>query len=213
MLREFLNRLLSTAFMRLLPVTTLAIALVIGAAREARAQVFISPFFASSFGGNVGCQRWVVARPGVNCVDGSNNFGVTVGAMWHFIGFEEEVAYRPDVLGNIPTIGLSSGVLTLMSNVMLAPEIGPVRPYVLGGIGLIHPRITEGISFRRDDGIDGGGWDVGGGVMVFFGKHVGVRGDIRYIRAFQTLVDVNAVPGDGKLDFGPRANFGLVLKF
>jgi hypothetical protein len=213
MMCEFPIRQSRTVFMRLLPVATLSIALVIGTAREAGAQGFISPFFASSFGGNVGCQRWVAAGLGVNCVDGSNSFGVAVGAMWHFIGFEEEVAYRPDFLGNIPTTGLSSRVLTFMSNVMLAPEIGPVRPYVLGGIGLIHTRIPEGTSFRRDDGNDGGGWDVGGGLMVFFGKRVGLRSDIRYIRAFQTVVDSRFVPGDADIDFGPRASFGLILKF
>jgi len=208
---EFPNRLPRTGFIRLLPVATLAIALVIGGARETRAQGFVSPFIASSFGGNVGCQG--TGRAGVSCVDGSVNVGVTVGAMWHFVGFEEEVAYRPDFLGNISSIGWSSSALTFMSNVMLAPEIGPVRPYVLGGIGLIHPRIDEGISFRRSDGNDGGGWDVGGGLMVFLVKRVGVRSDIRYIRAFGTLVSVNAIPGDGHIDFGPRASFGLVLKF
>jgi len=146
---EFPNRLPRTGFIRLLPVATLAIALVIGGARETRAQGFVSPFIASSFGGNVGCQG--TGRAGVSCVDGSVNVGVTVGAMWHFVGFEEEVAYRPDFLGNIPSIGWSSSALTFMSNVMLAPEIGPVRPYVLGGKLRAYAVLAETRWFATPD--------------------------------------------------------------
>ncbi len=93
---------------------------------------------------------------------------------------------------------------------MLAPKIGLVRPYVLGGIGLIHARIMTGLSAPADEGNDGGGWDVGGGVMAFSGK-LGVRGDIRYIRAFQT--PVRTLPGNANIDYGPRISFGLILKF
>jgi hypothetical protein len=146
-------------------------------------------------------------------VDGSQNFGVAVGAMWHIIGFEEEVAYRPDVFGNAPSVGLSSSVLTFMSNVILAPKIGSVRPYVLGGIGIIHPRFIRGISAIADTGNESGGWDVGGGVMVFFGKRVGVRSDIRYVRSFGNLLGASAFSADGDVDFGGRVSFGLVLKF
>ena len=199
--------------MRLLPVAALAVALSIGAAQEAGAQGFVSPFIGSNFGGNAGCQGSGTIAPRGHCVDGSANYGVAVGAMWDLIGVEEEVAFRPDFLGNAPSIGLSSSVLTFMTNVILTPKIGRVRPYVLGGIGLIHPRVIEGISFTRDDGNESGGWDVWGGVLVFLGNRVGMRSDIRYIKAFHTLVSVGTLPGDAAIDLGPRASFGLVLKF
>jgi hypothetical protein len=196
---------------RWLSVAALAVAFAFGPTREARAQGFISPFIGSNFGGNVGCRGSGRAGPGIACQDGTLNVGGAVGAMWDLLGFEEEVAYRSNFLGNAPSVGLSSSVVTFMSNAMLAPKIGSVRPYVLGGIGLIHARIMTGISAPKDVGNDGGGWDVGGGVMGFFGERVGVRGDIRYIRAFQT--PVGTLPNDANIDYGPRISFGLILKF
>ena len=57
------------------------------------------------------------------------------------------------------------------------------------------------------------GWDVGGGAIVFFGQHIGVRGDIRYFHAFQDLNVLVGVLGEGtKLDFG-RASASLVFRF
>ena len=61
-------------------------------------------------------------------------------------------------------------------------------------------------------------WDVGGGLMVFFGEHVGIRGDIRYYHTFQALDLLNLpnVPDLGldgkKLDFA-RTGVALVFKF
>jgi hypothetical protein len=56
------------------------------------------------------------------------------------------------------------------------------------------------------------GWDVGGGVFIFFGEHVGVRGDIRHFHSFEDLTIAGIPLGDTSLDFG-RASAALVLKF
>ena len=56
------------------------------------------------------------------------------------------------------------------------------------------------------------GWDVGGGLMIFFGDNVGIRGELRYYHAFQDL-DLLGIPlGNTKLDFG-RAGAGVVFRF
>ena len=58
---------------------------------------------------------------------------------------------------------------------------------------------------------DGLGVDIGGGLMGFFGDHVGARVDIRYIRA--------VTAGESVFDFEfekfnfVRATGGLVLRF
>ena len=67
-----------------------------------------------------------------DCEDKRLNAGVTLGAMGNVFGFEEEFAYAKDFFGSAP--GLSSSVLTVMSNVMLIPNVGPVRPYALAGL-------------------------------------------------------------------------------
>jgi hypothetical protein len=54
------------------------------------------------------------------------------------------------------------------------------------------------------------GWDIGGGLNIFFAHSVGVRGDVRHLR---TLQDVTlGVFGTDKVDFW-RASAGLVFRF
>jgi opacity protein-like surface antigen len=181
-----------------------AIGITVGTATQARAQGFISPLIGYDFGGDAGC-------PSLNnCEDKKINVSVSFGTMGNVLGFEEEVAYAPDFFGNAP--GLSSSVLTLMSNVMLVPNLGPVRPYVLAGIGLIktHVELTPASVFTTDD--NNLGWDIGGGLILLVGEHVGVRGDLRYFHAFQDLDVLGFTLGNSKLNYG-RASAGVVLKF
>jgi len=54
------------------------------------------------------------------------------------------------------------------------------------------------------------GWDIGGGLNIFFGHTIGIRGDVRHLR---TLQDVTlGVFGNDKVDFW-RGSAGLVLRF
>jgi opacity protein-like surface antigen len=139
------------------------------------------------------------------------NAGVAIGSLGSILGFEEEFAYAKNFFGDAPA--LSSSVLTLMSNLMVVPAIGPVHPYVLGGLGLIktHVELTTSSVLTSDNDF---GWDLGGGVILLFGGHLGVRGDIRYFHAFQNLTVpvANFTISNPKLDFG-RASAGLVVKF
>jgi opacity protein-like surface antigen len=181
-----------------------AIGITVGTATQARAQGFISPLIGYDFGGDAGC-------PSLNnCEDKKINVSVSFGTMGNVLGFEEEVAYAPDFFGNAP--GFSSSVLTLMSNVMLVPNLGPVRPYVLAGIGLIktHVELTPTSVFTTDN--NNLGWDIGGGLILLVGEHVGVRGDLRYFHSFQDLDVLGFTLGNSKLNYG-RASGGVVLKF
>ena len=189
---------------RRLLLVIVAIGLAIGAATPARAQGFVSPLVGMDFGGDAQCPNLT------GCQDKKINASVSVGAMGDLLGFEEEIAYAPNFFGN--ATGLSSSVLTVMSNVMLVPKVGPVRPYVEGGIGLIKTRVdltTTSVFTTNNNGL---GWDVGAGVIGFFGDHVGLRGDLRYFHAFQDLTVLGFTLSNSKLDYG-RASAGLVLKF
>lgn len=197
-----------SAVTRLSVLLLFAALLSVGNVRQARAEGFISPFIGYNFGGDSGCPQIT------NCEDKHANFGVSFGALGKIVGFEEEIATTTDFFGQTPN--QSSHVLTLMSNFMLAPRIGPVQPYGLGGVGLIRTTVEGGTSSDDQNQI---GWDVGGGVMVFFGQHVGMRGEIRYYHAFQALEFLNLPPGlpplglgGSKLDYG-RAALGVVFKF
>ena len=63
----------------------------------------------------------------------------------------------------------SSSVLTLMSNVMVAPRIGPVRPYALIGAGLIKSHVEASLGSLASIDNNNFGWDIGGGLMLMFG--------------------------------------------
>ena len=95
---------------------------------------------------------------------------------------------------------------------MIVPNLGPVRPYVLGGIGLIktHVELTPDSIINGDN--NHFGWDAGGGLMIFFGDHVGVRGDLRFYHAFDDLELLGVELGTEKLDFG-RVAGAVVFKF
>jgi len=174
--------------------------------RSAHAQGFISPFIGYNFGGDSGCPAIT------NCEDKRTDWGVSVGALGSIVGFEAELGYTKNFFGE--TSSQTSNVLTFMSNFMLAPKIGPVQPYGLAGLGLIRTTVEVGTSSDENQF----GWDLGGGLMVFFGEHVGVRGEVRYYQAFQVLDFINRpnppVLGlsEKKLEFG-RAAMGVVFKF
>lgn len=171
-----------------------------------RAQGFISPLIGYDFGGNSGCPQIS------GCEDKRTNVGVAFGTMGRILGFEEEFADAKNFFGSVGT--QSSSVITLMSNIMIVPAIGPVHPYLLGGLGLMKAHV----DFTRTDLLsttnNSLAWDFGGGVTVLFGQHLGVRGDIRHFHSTKefTIPFIGLTPTPEKLNFG-RASAALVLAF
>jgi opacity protein-like surface antigen len=88
-----------------------------------------------------------------------------------------------------------------------------IRPYALAGIGTLYP---EGDAFANQFELSEWklGWDFGGGVMMFFTSHVGLRGDLRYFRTFQALdfLGIELEDGPESLDF-TRGSVGFIVRF
>ena len=184
--------------------SVLAALFFFGASSAVSAQSFISPFIGYNFGGDAGCPEIT------DCEDKSRNFGVAFGSIGNVFGAELEFSYIDEFFGEIP--GASSNLLTLMGNFMLAPKFGIVQPYGVVGLGLIksHAEFTAAGLLESDN--NDFGWDIGGGLIVYFGQHFGVRGDIRYFHAFPDLNILGLALSDAKLDFG-RASAAAVFKF
>lgn len=182
----------------------LAALFLVSAASPASAQAYISPFIGYNFGGDSGCPEIS------DCEDKNRNLGVSFGSIGSVMGSELEFSYIDNFFGETP--GVSSSVLTLMGNFMLAPRFGVVQPYGVIGLGLIktHAEVTVGGLLDADN--NHFGWDIGGGVIGYFGDHFGVRGDLRYYHAFQDLEIIGIPIADTKLDFG-RLSGGVVFKF
>ena len=186
--------------------TTAALAAIIlcGSSRAASAQAFISPFIGYNFGGDSGC-------PEINnCEDKTRNFGVAFGSIGSVVGAEAEFSFIDNFFGETP--GQSSHVLTFMGNFMLAPKFGVIQPYGVIGVGLIQTKAEVSLGGILESNNNNFGWDIGGGIIGYFGDHVGIRGDLRYFHAFQDLEILGLELQDTKLDFG-RLSGGVVFKF
>lgn len=182
---------------------TVFVVFALAPAAPASAQGFVSPLLGYDFGKDSSCPALT------GCEDKKLNVGLGAGTMGALAGFELDISYAKGFFGEAP--GYSSSVLTVMSNLLVGPQIGPVRPYVTGGLGLIKSNVT-GFGALFDATNNDFGWNIGGGAMVFPGEHVGVRGDIRHFHAFQEL-DILGFPlSDTKVDFG-RASAALVFRF
>ena len=169
----------------------------------AAAQGFISPFIGFDYGGDSGCPT------ATGCEDKHSNLGVAGGKLGAIAGAEVEFAYARDFFGDTP--GVDTSVLTLMTNVIVGPRIGVIRPFVLGGVGLIKSRVELDAGSLLDSS-NQFGWNIGGGVMLMFGDHVGVRGDIRRFKSFQDISILGFALSEEKLTYN-RASAGLVLAF
>lgn len=186
------------------PACLLALAFLTVFSAPARAQGFVSPLIGYNFGGDAGCPEIT------DCEDKKLNLGIAFGSLGPVAGFEAELAYARDFFGAGP--GLQSNVLTFMLNIMIAPKIGPVRPYVAAGAGLIKQKIELTSEDLLDTSNNDLGWDWGFGAMGFFTDNFGVRGDIRFFRTFNDVELFGVTIENEKLDFG-RASGAVVFLF
>jgi len=181
-----------------------AIALVL-APVPARADGFVTPWVGSAFGSNID--------------NGQTTFGVSAGGMGAgIVGGEVDFGWSPSFFGTKSDFG-NNTVMNLMGNVIVGVPIGGqhgagIRPYVVGGLGLIRTQIDGGTIANVSSSNNMFGWDAGGGVMGYFTDHVGLRGDLRYLRATSDLkTGLTNLPNlDGNALHFWRATVGVVFR-
>jgi Outer membrane protein beta-barrel domain len=189
---------------------TLALSLLLGLLTPAvaRADGMIVPFVGVNFAGSSGQEI-------SDAIDAQRvDWGVSLAYMGGgVLGIEADIGYSPDFFGKTDLGG--SSVLAATGNLLIGIPIGGqtgvgVRPYALVGLGVIRSKVD---TFGDIPSLDNSelSWDFGGGVMFFFGTHVGLRGDLRYFRTFGD-VEFDIVDRPQTLEFG-RASAGLILRF
>jgi hypothetical protein len=194
---------------RALKVFTLSAAIaVVCAPALARAEGYVSP--------------WVAANAGTRFGDFDNGragFGVNAGGMGAgAIGGELDFGFSPSFFGTRNTFG-SNSVLDFMGNMIVGVPIGGtrgagIRPFLTGGVGLLRTQIDGGTFTDVRASNNMFGWNLGAGVMGYFNDHVGLRGDVKYLRSFEdtttgiTIIDTNA---PGQFHFW-RAAVGVVFR-
>jgi hypothetical protein len=171
----------------------------------ARADGFVMPWVGSAFGSSFN--------------NGQVSVGAAAGAMGAgIIGGAVDFGYTPSFFGTKSDFGRNT-VINLMGNVIVGVPVGGtfgagVRPYVTAGAGLLRTQIDGGTLATVSSSNNMAGWNAGAGVLGYFSQHVGVGGDVRYLRGFKdtntgvTSIDLN---GSGQLHYW-RVSVGLVLR-
>lgn len=186
--------------------TVVASALVLAClARDATAQGFVNPFVGTT-----------LTSPSISGGSSKPGFGVAFGSVGKIVGFESELAYYPELLDNAANNLAKSKVITFSGNTLIGPMIGPVKAYGAFGFGDLYLNVTGLSSIVIPTSISTNyfTFNVGGGAMGFFTSHLGVRGDLRFYRAFGFKLDDIQAAGItlDQFEFW-RANIGLVAKF
>jgi hypothetical protein len=171
----------------------------------------IRPFAGVTFGGSTTLVDLEQASGHPNLV-----LGVSGGLLGEIVGVEVDLGHAPGFfeVGDLTRVS-SSRVTTLTGNVILglprqATEY-TLRPYFVGGFGLMQARSTDAISglpftMARP------ALNLGGGVTGPLSGRTGVSWELRH---FRTLGEGNAAGGS----FGPeqlsfwRANMALVIRY
>jgi hypothetical protein len=192
-------------------IATLLLVVLCGHPREARADYLFMPFIGGTFA------RETVFNIGAELDEGSRHviFGGSAGWLSAgILGVEGEFAYAPrffEVENPLSAI-VSSTLFTLSGNVIVAVPLRiteySLRPYAIGGVGLIH----SGITYLQPPHVDDNsmGFNVGAGAIGFLTRRTGVRFELRHFRTFERE------PSDFG-DVGPRVGFwrftaGVVIR-
>jgi opacity protein-like surface antigen len=182
---------------------------------KASADWLFTPFIGSTFGGsaNLGGQD----QDFKDEFERKLNYGASLAAMGAGgIGFEIDFGYSPNFFGLADDSAFNltgdGNVTTLTGNLLIGASSGRVRPYVVGGVGLIRSKVDNPTQFFDKVSTNDFGLDAGAGIIGLFSENVGLRGDIRFFRSLQ---DNN--PDSFDLSLGSfkfwRGTVGITFKF
>lgn len=160
-----------------------AAAAIVNLPTVVRAEGYINPWAGINFAGDPTPQK------------GFHTFGVSAGDTGSKAGLDINFGYTNHY------VKADSKVVDLMVGLTAGPQLGngaqSARPYVVGGVGLLR-------SGSGDFADNNFGFNVGGGVFLFFTDNIGIRGEVRYFRALN---------GGDLLDFHfTRAQLGIVIR-
>ncbi len=178
----------------------------------------------------------------------SADFGASAGYLWHnAVGGEFLASFTPkfQMQNTLPPAGSTPNVNSYMANAVGAVPLGSdsqFQPYISGGFGAVTLRGVNGNTTTANNGnalsnaaASTGqaianvlnpdetrpGGDVGVGLMAFLGN-IGVRGDLRYFRAFSNSNSASGsttgTSSTSTTEFLPglsfwRANIGVAFRW
>ena len=174
----------------------------------ARADWLFTPSIGSTFGGDTNGNTHLT-------------YGAALGWMGAgMVGWEADLSFTPEFFeaGDDDVDFLdSSNVITFMGNIIVGAPFGGqrdpgIRPYLTAGVGVLQTEAsTAGDVFTVDN--SEWGFNLGAGIFGFLSDHVGIRGDVRYLRAFEDPVEDNEFDiAVGNFDYW-RGTAGLTFRW
>ena len=179
---------------------------------EAHAEWLITPFLGSSFAGET---TFLVFEGGTGR---KLTLGVSLSHLGDgILGIEAEVGHTPRFFeGNSPLgLVLNSRVTTVTGSVIIAAPLAltreSLRPYLVGGLGLMQAR-SKNVAGLFPVEEDLFGLSLGAGAIGFVTDRTGLRFDLRHFKAIAGADSPLARPGASRLSFW-RATAGVTIRY
>jgi hypothetical protein len=197
------------------PCTLLAlVVLALGPVTEARADWLFTPFIGSSFGMQT---SFVILEPGA-ANSAQLIFGGSAALLSRGVfGIEADYGYAPRFFERDNRAGLISGsnVNTLSGSAIFAVPLSvtreSLRPYVTGGLGLMHAAAKNAVFDVTTFDANFLGFNVGGGAIGLISPRTGFRFEIRHFRSVQNTANALTGEPNARLSFW-RATIGIVIR-
>ena len=169
------------------------------------------PFIGGAFAGSTSFLNLEQGAGSTQLILGGSGGWLSSG----FLGFEGDFAYAPRFFerDNRAGVILHSNALTAHGSVIVAVPLNvsqySLRPYVIGGAGLMHSGITY-LTILPPVDDNSLGFNVGAGAIGFISPRTGVRFELRHFRTFerQEALSGEVLP---RLSFW-RATVGIVIR-
>jgi opacity protein-like surface antigen len=180
---------------------------------EARADWLFTPFIGSGFGTDT---TFVLLEAGAT-KGGKLMFGGSAALLSRGIfGVEADYAYASRFFERSSRSGEFSGsnLNTLSGSVIAAMPLSvtreSLRPYAIGGLGLMHAAATNPIDFLTFDE-NFAGVNVGGGVIGLISAKTGLRFEIRHFHSLGSATNALTGENGSRLSFW-RVTAGVVIR-
>jgi hypothetical protein len=193
-------------------VRILAAWVIVACPSSAAADWLLVPFIGGSFAPET---TFVIPEEGAGR---KLTFGGSVALLSDgFLGLEADFGHTPGFFQGDDPLGLvlSSRVTTLTGSVIIAVPLSitreSLRPYVVGGLGLLQARSRHAggaIPLEKDLL----GVNIGAGAIGMVTFQTGLRFDFRYIKAASGADGPFARPGLSRLSFW-RGTAGIVIRY
>jgi hypothetical protein len=194
-----------------------ATAIVLCCARPVSAEWQLKPFIAGTYGGETSFLFVRQTLPAENY--GHVAFGISGLWLGEIFGVEGDWGHTPEFFnGSEAFLVTDSGVTTVTGNVVVAMPRRlaqyTLRPYVVGGAGLMHIRYDTGpglqVPLQTLSNLQA--MDIGAGVTGFLTRRFGVSWDVRYFRSIDRTREQGSSFTSEHLSFW-RLNMALAIRF